>query len=269
MIDSELQPATTLCLNGRGHPVTSTTVLSGRHSQARPNSRRDLDSDHGSRARAPSGACNSSERADPGPTFDLPLLPHWRVDPRAINAYLIRAEVPTFCASDRERPLTSKRFGARRRWWARAVSVNNDRLLQGQSSGTSKWLSSLEGRALEDALLLRRPATRKRALPGLTATHERLVREITGHALLGASWRLRKAPPTTCAAAKATLLLCPRKPAAPLPDFWSLPPGKRGRRAPRDRGQRLLLPASLERKGNAWGARETCCRGTGSRRCWL
>ena len=79
----------------------------------------------------PDGFILPHERAEPALNFDLPLPPHWRVDPRAISAYLIDTEVPTLYINDQEHPLISKYFGPHRRWWIHAVNVNNDRLFQG------------------------------------------------------------------------------------------------------------------------------------------
>ena len=78
-----------------------------------------------------------------------------------------------------------------------------------------------------------------------------------GHIPLGASWHLHKTPPTIYATAKAILLLCPRKPTVPLPDFWNLPPGRQEDTCQEIEAEISYFLFRWRRKGNTWSARET------------
>ena len=174
-------------------------------------------------------------------TRPIDILPHWRVDPRVIIAYLIGTEIPTFYINDREYPLVSKCYGTYYRCWVQEINLNNNRLgrqYPGLQSGLHHWRDGfLRTYFYFDDLLL------------LNEYYLDSPREP-----VGTSWHLHKTPPTIYATAKAILQLCPYMPTTPLSDFRNLNDEQQSSYIPGDRGQHLLFPTELERKDHTYCA---------------
>ena len=61
---------------------------------------------------------------------DTRVPPHHQVDPRAIEAYLIDFEVPTWYINGQGYPLISRRYRENYRYWLAAVESNNQSIQQ-------------------------------------------------------------------------------------------------------------------------------------------